>query len=206
VSRLTSWRLALRLATRDALRHRSKSVLVLVMVALPVLAVTAADVVISTSQVSGVESLDRRLGSAEAEVVVPAGGAPVIQAFDPDAASGTTADTDHEVVPTSRQVSATLGGARLLPERSGGVDFRTGHGIAFATATEVDLRDPLTRGLFTLTSGRWPAAPDEVVVNRALLDKGYAVGEPLDLVGDGAPEPVVVGVAESAESRNNPLY
>ena len=47
-------------ATRCA--HRGRSVLVLVMIALPVLAVTAADVLIQTSTVSGVESIDRRMG------------------------------------------------------------------------------------------------------------------------------------------------
>ena len=58
---LTSWRLPVRLARRDAARHRVRTALVLVMIALPVLAVTAADVLIQTSNVSTVESLDRRL-------------------------------------------------------------------------------------------------------------------------------------------------
>jgi putative ABC transport system permease protein len=72
VSRLASWRLALRLARREALRARGRSILVLAMIALPVLAVTAADVVLQTQSVSSVEGLDRRLGSAAAQVVVPA--------------------------------------------------------------------------------------------------------------------------------------
>ena len=56
------WRPSLRMARRDALRARGRSILVLVMIALPVLAVTAADVVIQTRHVSGAEALDRRLG------------------------------------------------------------------------------------------------------------------------------------------------
>ena len=71
MSLLAGWRPALRLARRDALRHQGRSILVLVMIALPVLAVTAADVVILTSDVNGVESLDRRLGSADARVDRP---------------------------------------------------------------------------------------------------------------------------------------
>ena len=58
----------LRLARRDALRDKGRSILVLVMIALPVLAVSAADVVYQTNDVSGVESLDRRLGSADARI------------------------------------------------------------------------------------------------------------------------------------------
>ena len=63
MSPLNAWRLPLRLARRDAQRHRARSILVLVMIALPVLAVTAADVMIQTSGVSGAESVDRRMGS-----------------------------------------------------------------------------------------------------------------------------------------------
>ena len=82
--RLTTWRLPLRLARRDALRHRARSILVLVMIALPVLAVTAADVMIQTSQVSGPESVDRRMGAAQALVTVTDGVDDVKQSPDPD--------------------------------------------------------------------------------------------------------------------------
>ena len=65
---LGTWRPAIRMARRDAVRHRGKSVLVLVMIALPVLGVTAADVVIQTQEVSGSEAMERRLGTADALV------------------------------------------------------------------------------------------------------------------------------------------
>ena len=81
---LNAWRLPLRLARRDALRHRARSILVLVMIALPVLAVTAADVMIKTSGVSGAESIDRRMGSAQALVEVWEGVQTVQQAPDPN--------------------------------------------------------------------------------------------------------------------------
>lgn len=203
MSRGTSWRLALRLARRDALRNRGRSILVLVMIALPVLAVTAADVVIQTQDVTAVESLDRDLGSAEALVAVANGGAPVLQAIQPSFWVPASDPSDAEgVPPTERELAAALGGARLLEIREGSLDFRSDHGAAYLDATEVDLRDPLTDGLFDLTSGRWPASPDEVVVNQAALDQGYAVGDPLELMSDGSPSPVIVGVAESTESRN----
>ena len=55
------------------MRYRGRSILVLVMIALPVLAVTAADVVIHTADVRGAESIDRRMGSAAALVTVQDG-------------------------------------------------------------------------------------------------------------------------------------
>ncbi len=203
MSWLAGWRLPLRLARRDAVRARGRSILVLVMIALPVLAVTAADVVIQTSQVNSVEGLDRRLGAATAQVVVPAGGAPMIQAFDPDEANTSTGDATTP--PTARALSAALGGARLLEERRSDVRVRSDDGVAYAEGTEVDLRDPLTAGLFDLRSGHWPATADEVVVNQSVLDEGYAVGDALDLVADGAPAPTIVGVAESTSSRTYPM-
>ena len=42
------------------------------------------------------------------------------------------------------------------------------------TAREVDLRDPLAAGLFELTAGRAAEAPDEVVVNDVLVERGVA--------------------------------
>lgn len=206
MSRGTSWRLALRLARRDALRNRGRSILVLVMIALPVLAVTAADVVIQTQDVTAVESLDRDLGSADALIAVPNGGAPVVQGVQPAFWSPPAGADDAEgVPPTARDLSAALGDAPLLETHEGGVDFRSDHGTAGLEATEVDLRDPLTDGLFDFVSGRWPASSDEVVVNQALLDEGYTVGDRLELTADGAPAPVIVGVAESSESRNYPV-
>ncbi len=200
----SGWRLALRLARRDALRSRARSVLVLVMIALPVLGVTAADVVIQTQDVNSLESLDRRLGSADARVTVQQGVSRVIQAPDPDRASASDGDARSQPL-TARQVAAALGGARLVEERTGGVRVVTRKGEDDIEAVEVDLRDPATQGLFRLTSGRLPSAGDEVVVNEALTAKGYAVGDVLRTPSDEVPDPTIVGIAESATTRDQPI-
>ena len=79
---VTGWRPALRIAWRDALRHRGRSILVLVMISLPVLAVSAAAVVIKTAEVSGVEGADRQLGAADARIRTEGRG-PLVQVPDP---------------------------------------------------------------------------------------------------------------------------
>jgi len=204
MSRLTGWRLAIRIARREALRARSRSLVALLMIALPVLAVTAADIILQTQDVSSAESLDRRLGAAVARVVVPAEGRPVLQGADPDRLNLVVGGRRHGAPPSPAGLSAALGGARLVPEREGEVDLRTDHGVGYAEALEVDLRDPLAAGLVRLTSGSLPTGPGEVVVNQAVLDQGYAVGDRLRLVGNDPPAPVVVGVAESATVRTYP--
>ena len=67
--------------------------------------------------------------------------------------------------------------------------------------TEVDINSPLADGLFRLTSGRWPAAADEVTVNETLSGKGFAIGSELT-VHDG-PSLTVVGIAESTSSKSS---
>ncbi|MEV0260602.1 ABC transporter permease [Streptomyces sp. NPDC050617] len=63
---LPAWRAALRIARRDALRAKARSALVVAMIALPVLAVTAADVIYRSGTPSRAEAVDRTLGAADA--------------------------------------------------------------------------------------------------------------------------------------------
>lgn len=200
---LAGWRVPLRIARRDALRSRGRSLLVLVMIALPVLAVCLADVVLHTQDVRGTESLDRRLGSATALVTTQEGAGHVLQAPDPERSA--TAVGRSRRAPSASAVSKLLGGAHLVERRLGGITVVSRKGATSADATELDLREPVTRGLFELTSGRLPRTADEVVVNGALAEKGYAVGDALELVGDGARRPKVVGIAESTTTRTHPI-
>jgi putative ABC transport system permease protein len=201
---LGGWRLPLRIARRDALRHRGRSVLVLVMIALPVLAVTSADVLMQTSNVSGVESIDRRMGSAAALVTVDSYADSVEQGPDPDDGFGASEGDDILDAATAEEISGILGGARLLEMRKSEAPVRTGKGSVTASLTEVDLADPVTRGLFELRSGRWPQDAGEAVVNQALAAKGYTIGETLDRPGAGHVDPVIVGLAESTTTRGFP--
>ncbi|WP_416954762.1 ABC transporter permease [Nocardioides sp. T5] len=198
---MRGWRTALRIARRDALRHRGRSILVLVMVALPVLAVSAAAVVIKTSQLSGAEGVDRRMGAAAARVWTEGTG-PVLQAPDPQ--QGYTADgAEEQAEPLDAAVVTGVLGpdTRLLPIRQGWGGVRIGERVVDLDVTEVDLDDPMADGLFELTSGRLPRTADEVVANQALLDKGVALGDELDL---GARTATVVGVGRHAQNRTVP--
>ncbi len=211
---LHGWRLPLLLAGRDVLRSRGRSALVLVMIALPVLAVTAALVVQSTQSVSGVESLDRRLGAADARVSVQRGAGRIFQDFDPDLDYGRGSGQSGRalVAPSLGDVRRVLAAeVPALEQRTGGLRVTTDKGVGNADGLELDLADPLAGGLVDLTSGRLPRDPGEVVVNPALAAKGYAVGDRLELLVDSAQgltpggAPRIVGIAESASSRTSPL-
>jgi putative ABC transport system permease protein len=200
---VAGWRLALRLAWRDAWRSKSRSVLVLVMVTFPVVAVIAADVAQATQSVSSVESLDRRLGSAQARVTTLPGVDSVFQTVDPDS-GGYGAQGGRGPAASLEEVERALGGTRPAIElRTGDLSIRSDLGAMGVTATGLDLRSPLADGMFRLTSGRWPAGAHEVTVNEALGDRGYAVGD--TITGAGGTRLTVVGTAESTDTRTAPL-
>ena len=200
---MTGWRPALRLAWRDAVRSRGRSILVLVMIALPVLAVTAALVVQRTSDVNGLEGYDRRAGTAAARIWAEPGSGPVAQAADPNDGSawlGPDAGDDF----TQADIAETLGrDVRVVEIRDSQDRARVGERAVDLGITEVDLADPLSDGLFDLASGALPTGPDEVVINSALAAKGVALGDELDVAGSGR-TPTVVGIGESTSVRDWP--
>jgi putative ABC transport system permease protein len=203
---LSSWRLALRLARRDLLKHRSRAAIALVMVTLPVLAVVAADVLIQTSDVSAAEGIDRRLGTvATAQVKIVDGRYAVAQGPDPAQQQGT--GDRLSAPPTVADIESVIGRRSMLRARldDGELVVRTKHGRESVAAREVDGSAPLAHGLLRLSAGRWPTGPGEVAVNRAMHDRG--VGDELSAISaDGTESALrVVGTVVDATARAWPV-
>lgn len=208
---LTGWRLALRLARREALRARARTALVLVMIALPVLGVVAAGVLYKTANVDLVEGLDRRIGTEAAALVYPANNpGDIVQGIDPRAGYTTGKGEKDQPVPTLDAVLGVLGDRPATPVRQAWVTVGTDAGRVDALVTEVDAAAPLADGLFRLTDGRLPSGPGEVAVNAHLAERGPGPGEqlvvPAGRGSDGAERTLeVVGLVESAEHRSTPV-
>ena len=206
MSHFGSWRPSLRMARRDAVRHRGRSILVLVMIALPVLGVTAADVVIQTQEISGSEALERRLGTADALVTFAAGDTQVYQGADPVNGNygSDCCREEGSPEPNVDTVSTALGrDVHAVPYRSANIEVTTDKGVRSVEAIETDLTDPLTRGLFDLTQGALPGAAGEIAINSYLADRGFDVGDALE-VQDGSTLSVV-GIVESTSSWGYPI-
>ncbi len=197
---MTGWRALLRLAWRDTWRHKGRSALVLFMIALPVLAVTAADVIARTSDVAPNEAIERKLGTADGLVVLGPSGGQVFQGANPfDNNSGSMADGDT-TPPTIDEVTQRLGSdTRAVQLAEGEIRVRTDKGVAAVPAQEGDLRDSIFTGTYTLESGRLPKAKGEIVVNPALAARGPGLGDKLE-DADGRTFDVV-GIAEDASYR-----
>jgi putative ABC transport system permease protein len=204
-ARRAGWRIALRLARREALRRRAQTALMLVLVCLPVLAVAAAAVVWRTANVSGAEGVERRMGTAAA-LVYGSGTTEVLQSFDPDGATSWVGEEEH--VATVTEVRQVLGADRpLLPIAREYLSYVTDRGVGDVVVTQTDLAAPLARGLFRLEGGRLPRTTGEVVVNPALVRRGPGLGDTLTALrrtsdGETRTELRIVGIVESATTRD----
>lgn len=190
------WGFALRIAARDALQHKGRSLLVLTMIALPVLVVSAVITLFATSEVSGPERIERKMGAAEA-IVWSEYRQRVEQV--PDPFDWERWPVGGRVNPDITDVAAVLGpDAHFVEKRSGYVEVRgSDRRLVSFMADEVDLTHPVTRGLFELTDGRLPLEVHEVVVNEPSAEAGFEIGTRIKIPGVEEPA-VVVGVGHDA--------
>lgn len=203
------WGMALRIAWRDAVRHKVRSTLVLALVALPVLAVSTGAIIGFTADVRGAEALDRRLAGAQASLVAPDGAQPVEQLPDPEDGYGSPSGWDEALAaqtPGAAEITQVLGeDAEPVSVTTGWGDLRKANGDRVSLGLrEGDFADPLLAGFVELVDGRLPTRRDEVVVTEALRSLGYGIGEVLELEDKtsrapaDAVSPTVVGVVEDA--------
>jgi putative ABC transport system permease protein len=175
------WRPMLRIARREALRARGRSALVLAMIALPVLAVVALDTLGRTSQVTTTEGLDRKLGSADALVMSDGDRGPVDQNPDLTFLSGQASDAALPL-PDATTITTALGArSRVIALTGGEVGLLTPDGVSRAGALEVDLRDPMTAGLFDLREGEMPSRVNEIAISVRVSGRGFSVGDTVTL-------------------------
>jgi putative ABC transport system permease protein len=181
---IAGWRLALRIAGREAWRAKGRSILVLVMIALPVLAVSSADILIRTSQISAAEGLDRYLGQTAALRVDATAETGLEQmSTDPFGDTNYGSNGDAGTPASLAQIEQIVGQRPSTPMTTVSLTVSTTAGRAAADGYELDPTDPLARGLARLTSGRWPAKPGEVAINGYLAGRGLQVGQHVTAYG-----------------------
>ncbi|GAB4001415.1 FtsX-like permease family protein [Nocardioides ultimimeridianus] len=202
------WRVALRLARREAWRRKGQTALMLVLIALPVLAVTTAAVVWKTATVSGAEGVTRRMGAADALVTAPGGGGRAIQCFDPDVCSILMGGQGR---PTSTaRVEALMGDRPVVALGTDTLSYPTSEGIGDLSVTQTDFSNPLTGGLFRLHEGRMPLNTGEIAINPAAVARGPRLGQTLELIRKVRSTTTVyrlkvVGIADYANNRSSPF-
>ncbi|GAB2701048.1 FtsX-like permease family protein [Kitasatospora kifunensis] len=193
---LTSFRLALRIARRDALRAKGRSALIVAMVALPVLGVAGADVVYRSAQLNPSERVARTMGTSDALITAYAMGSTVQQR--PFADDGVrTVQQRADQSPTPEQLrGATTDPAKLatslLPPGSVLSTARSGpqasassrEGLLSTATAEADLTGSLWSGKLNVVKGHAPNAPFQLAATQAFLDQsGLSLGDTTTLKG-----------------------
>jgi putative ABC transport system permease protein len=194
--RFNSWRVAVRIARRDAWRAKGRSAMVLAMIALPIVGVSAADITIRSSQLSPEQKVTRDLGAADARLTdgdfgpVPIYQAPTddeVRMAAKDANSTATEDStdgadqgEEEDLPAVDVPAAMPPGARWLLDVNDYAQFKTKYGLLYSEMRELKAADPMARGIMDLDRGRYPEALDEVMATNAFLkSSGLHVGSTL---------------------------
>jgi len=204
---VASWRAALRIAWREARRAKGRSALVVVMLALPVLALSAAAVTNDMMTLTGAEKAIQRMGAADARIQWPLH-RPMMQLPDPaeghviadmgDGPEEQSTSPDAYRAGTEAELLEVLPGSTAVPVRRGTTVVRTPDGLGQPDAVMVDATHPLTRGYVEVLAGRAPAAPREVALTKqamAWLATGIG-GEVTVVAGETTRQYTVVGQVE----------
>ncbi len=194
------WRLALRIARRDARRHPGRTLLVVLMVGLPVLVITGGDTLYRTRTVDAAEQLPVSLGGADARIsgesrqeitADPSTGIVWAKAAEPDPAW------------TREEVADSLPkGSRLVESRNGWLYVGTDGGYARVDAYAEDTADPMIEGRYEVLEGRLPERAGEIAVSPGVAERAADVGQDVALTRDDVPAEVVGVVRRPFEAAD----
>lgn len=162
---LIAWTSALRMARRDVLRSRGRSVLVAVMVGTPVLLTVVLSTLVATASVSPKENVAGTMGGAQA--IAHLQGGQVRQA--PDAGGFSSTEPSADDADAAVRLRA-LTGARIVPVVTGVGTIQAGAERRSVSVTAVDTRARVVRPMISLDSGRLPRTAGEAVVSPGVVD------------------------------------
>ena len=174
---MTRWRPALRMARRDLWRHKGRTLLTMLLVALPVLVGVAAAQFHHNTRWEGERAARMTMGAADALVEVTPFARTRVRYWPNDmtfvSADFTRTEGARRAV---RRDPSTVELAALLPSGSRVTQATRYVDVALATggvghARLLDASDPRTVGLADVSSGTEPALPDEVALNRTAADE-----------------------------------
>lgn len=205
-----SWAVALRMARRDVRRHKGRSALVVVMVAVPTLLLSLVVTLSMTSDVRGAEAIPLLMGNGQALVEGP-DTMRVLQGPDPNYGSGGSMGEARPIPGFDRERSpadnadavAALVGAPVSPVTDFEARFSVGERRVRVNGLALDGRVGLGERL-ELVSGRWPVGADEALVTASGMDRGLPASGPatVSVAGAGAEQTfTIVG-----EVRAGSLY
>lgn len=206
-----SWGVALRMARRDVRRHKGRSALILVMVAVPTMLLVFALTAMATSQIDGPEQIPFRMGDGVASLDYPVPNA-VDQPFDPS--SGMASSGEVTPIPgwvdggssfDNAQAISSLTGATAVPWLEESVTTRHDERRLSLQSLAIDVRSGLGDKV-VLRSGRLPQRVGEILVTESGANRGLPTSGDLTLRVGGAERQVTVVGTATALSQHGGAY
>ncbi|MCX5377270.1 FtsX-like permease family protein [Streptomyces sp. NBC_00091] len=177
------------------------------MLALPIVGMSAIDLTVRSAELSPDQRMTRELGAADARISPSGLAGPIYQ--HPNGEQYAPVGGYDKYRPGKAQdrpplKSALPPGIRATEDVRGHAKVHTAHGLLQTDLRELDVHDPLTRGLVTLDRGRMPRGPGEVVATNAFLEaSGLHVGSSATPRGSPAPYRIV-GSYEMPDKLSHP--
>jgi putative ABC transport system permease protein len=185
-----------RLSRRQARRRWGRTLAIVLTLALPVLGLTAFDVVQRSTRLSPDQTLERQLGPAQALIQwlggqVTQGPNPDLEGWSPQANGIAGPQANHEPAAPPEPVPA---GLRLSPVVQLSTGFATSKGQAYGELFGENLTDPVLASLVRLQRGHLPDGPREVALTPAAARSVGGLGSLVSAEVDPGQPLLVVGI------------
>ncbi|RPE76569.1 MULTISPECIES: ABC transporter permease [unclassified Frondihabitans] len=171
---------ASRMARRMLLRTPGRSILVMLLIAIPILGLTAIDTVEASREATPAETVRLKLGQAGTSMSIVSAPDPQLTQ-DPvdnqvtgstddtsDGSAGSAESSDSDLLTPSQILPA---GTRTVSTRYADAIVETKTGLASLPAIQGEAWDPSLAGRYDLVDGRRPTAKNEIMVSPATLDR-----------------------------------
>lgn len=184
-ARKQAFLMALRLAWRDARKHKGRSALIVALIALPVAGMTMIALLITSSQMTAQERIDTELGTAQA-LLMPGMGGEYLQMPTEPHSGMQVSEPDPDFV-AQTPLEATPSGYEVIVEQTGHLELAKGRVPVFAQLRTTELFEPAFASRFDLVEGS-QGDRDAVYLSAALSERmRLEVGEELKVGPDSYP-------------------
>ncbi|GAB3556113.1 hypothetical protein GCM10027404_34100 [Arthrobacter tumbae] len=185
-ARKQAFLMALRLAWRDARKHKGRSALIVALIALPVAGMTMVALLITSSQMTAQERIDTELGTAQAVLMPGVGGGFVQMPTEPHSGVQVSAPDSNFVARTP--LEAAPSGYKKIVEQTGQLELAKGKVPVFTQIRTTELFEPAFSSRFDLVEGSQEEKSDAVYLSTALsLRMDLSVGDELKVGSDSYP-------------------
>lgn len=202
-----AFRSALRMARREAMRNKWRSLLVVLLIGFPVFVLGVGDIAYRSWQLDPSERITREIGAADAGFQT-APGCTITQVPQGWLGDGYRCDGANsqapQNAPTTQSLLAQLPAGSSVVERVdnfGGARIKTKAGVKYTDLRGIYYANPIVKGMVKQLHGRAPRTASEVALTPALAKSiGAHIGETIQLLNPNR-SMTVVGIVQDARYR-----